>query len=58
MGRLVDSVGSTDAPIWTLGSARRGELWESTAVPEIRTQAAQVAAAVLDEIAPAAPAAR
>jgi uncharacterized NAD(P)/FAD-binding protein YdhS len=52
VGRLVDSVGSTDAPIWTLGSARRGELYESTAVPEIRTQAAQVAAAVLEEIAP------
>ena len=25
-GRLVDSVGSTEAPIWTLGSVRRGEL--------------------------------
>jgi uncharacterized NAD(P)/FAD-binding protein YdhS len=51
-GRLVDSVGSTGAAIWTLGSVRRGELFESTAVPEIRTQAAQVATAVLDEIAP------
>ena len=51
-GRLVDSVDSTEAPIWTLGSVRRGELFESTAIPEIRTQAAQVAAAVLDEIAP------
>ena len=51
-GRLVDSVGSTGAPIWTLGSVRRGELYESTAIPEIRTQAAQVATAVLDEIAP------
>jgi uncharacterized NAD(P)/FAD-binding protein YdhS len=51
-GRLVDSVGSTAAPIWTLGSVRRGELFESTAIPEIRTQAAQVAAAVLEEIAP------
>jgi uncharacterized NAD(P)/FAD-binding protein YdhS len=51
-GRLVDSVGSAGAPIWTLGSTRRGELYESTAVPEIRTQAAQVAFAVLEEIAP------
>jgi uncharacterized NAD(P)/FAD-binding protein YdhS len=51
-GRLVDSVGTTDAPIWTLGSVRRGELYESTAIPEIRSQAAQVAVAVLDEIAP------
>jgi uncharacterized NAD(P)/FAD-binding protein YdhS len=51
-GRLVDSVGSTSAPIWTLGSVRRGELYESTAVPDIRAQAAQLAAAVLAEIAP------
>jgi uncharacterized NAD(P)/FAD-binding protein YdhS len=51
-GRLVDSVGSTGAPIWTLGSVRRGELYESTAIPEIRSQAAQVATAVVDEIAP------
>ncbi len=51
-GRLVDSAGETSAPIWTLGSVRRGELYESTAIPEIRTQAAQVAAAVLEEIAP------
>jgi hypothetical protein len=51
-GRLRDSAGTTDAPIWTLGAVRRGELWESTAVPEIRTQAAQLATAVLDEVAP------
>jgi uncharacterized NAD(P)/FAD-binding protein YdhS len=51
-GRLLDSAESTDAPIWTLGSVRRGELFESTAIPEIRTQAAQVATAVLDEVAP------
>jgi uncharacterized NAD(P)/FAD-binding protein YdhS len=51
-GRLVDSVGSAGAPIWTLGSPRRGELYESTAIPEIRIQAAQVAAAVLEEVAP------
>ncbi|HEX3931378.1 MAG TPA: FAD/NAD(P)-binding protein [Nocardioides sp.] len=51
-GRLVDTAGTTDAPIWTLGSVRRGELFESTAIPEIRVQAAQLAAAVLEEIAP------
>ena len=38
-GRVVDASGSTDAPVWTLGALRRGELWESTAVPEIRSQA-------------------
>lgn len=51
-GRLIDSVGSTRAPIWTLGSVRRGELFESTSVPEIRSQAAHVATDVLDQIAP------
>lgn len=34
-------------PLWTLGSPRRGELWESTAVPEIRQQALEIAEAVL-----------
>ncbi len=33
-------------PIWTLGALRRGELWESTAIPEIRQQAADLAAAL------------
>lgn len=51
-GRLLDSTGTTEAPIWTLGALRRGELWESTAIPEIRIQAAGVATAVLDALAP------
>jgi hypothetical protein len=51
-GRLLDSSGTTDAPVWTLGSVRRGELWESTAIPEIRIQATQVAVSVLEEVAP------
>src|SRR4051794_14080799 len=51
-GRLVDSAGSTDAPVWTLGALRRGELFESTAVPEIRTQALALASSVLDAVAP------
>ncbi|ARZ67341.1 hypothetical protein SMD11_1680 [Streptomyces albireticuli] len=36
--------------MWTLGAPRRGELWETTAVPEIRTQAAAVAAAVVEAL--------
>lgn len=51
-GRLVAADGGSDAPLWTLGALRRGELWETTAVPEIRLQAAGVARAVLDEVAP------
>jgi uncharacterized NAD(P)/FAD-binding protein YdhS len=34
-----DSVGR----LWTLGAMRRGDLWESTAVPEIRGQALAIA---------------
>ncbi len=51
-GRLVDSQGRTDAPVWTLGALRRGELWESTAVPEIRSQALALATSILDTVAP------
>ena len=51
-GRLLDANGYSDAPLWTLGALRRGELWESTAVPEIRSQALAVAKQVLDHVAP------
>lgn len=33
--------------LWTLGAHRRGELWETTAVPEIRRQAAGIARSIL-----------
>ncbi|MFS0886251.1 FAD/NAD(P)-binding protein [Aeromicrobium sp. 179-A 4D2 NHS] len=51
-GRLLDATGTVGAPVWVLGALRRGELWESTAVPEIRVQAAAAATAVLTTIAP------
>jgi uncharacterized NAD(P)/FAD-binding protein YdhS len=50
-GQLVDQAGTARAPLWTLGALRRGELWESTAIPEIRDQAVAVACAVLDTFA-------
>ena len=46
-GALLDRRGVASARLWTLGPLRRGELWESTAVPELRVQAAQVAAEVV-----------
>ncbi|MEV7429935.1 FAD/NAD(P)-binding protein [Nocardioides sp. NPDC092400] len=52
-GRVVDATGDLQ-PVWTLGALRRGELWESTAIPEIRVQAARVAADLLDEAVNAA----
>lgn len=49
-GRLVDSRGRTTAPVWALGALLRGDLWESTAIPEIRMQAHALATAVLDRL--------
>lgn len=42
-GRVRDARGSTANPIWTLAALRRGSLWESTAMPEVREQAAALA---------------
>ncbi|WP_167500367.1 FAD/NAD(P)-binding protein [Streptomyces malaysiensis] len=56
-GRLRGADGGATRPLWTLGAPRRGELWETTAIPEIREQAAAIAEAVLDPwTAPALPA--
>ena len=46
-GALLGRGGLASARLWTLGPLRRGELWESTAVPELRVQATEVAASVL-----------
>ena len=35
------------AAIWAIGPLRRGQLWESTAIPEIRTQARDLARSVV-----------
>ncbi|MFG3225352.1 FAD/NAD(P)-binding protein [Kitasatospora sp. NPDC048194] len=48
-GRLLGADGSAALPFWTLGAVRRGELWESTAIPEIRVQAAEIARRLLAE---------
>jgi uncharacterized NAD(P)/FAD-binding protein YdhS len=42
-GRLRDEEGSPSSRLWALGSVCRGAFWESTAVPELRLQAARVA---------------
>ncbi|MFE0700986.1 FAD/NAD(P)-binding protein [Streptomyces sp. NPDC058872] len=46
-GCLRDGTGRVERPLFTLGAPRRGELWETTAIPEIRAQAKEVAEAVL-----------
>jgi uncharacterized NAD(P)/FAD-binding protein YdhS len=38
-GALLDARGDADMRVFTLGALRRGELWETTAVDEIRSQA-------------------
>jgi uncharacterized NAD(P)/FAD-binding protein YdhS len=45
-GRVVGTDGAVVDGLFTVGPSRKGTLWESTAIPEIRAQAAQVAAAV------------
>ena len=45
-GALLDASGRRSPHLYTLGALRRGELWETTAVPEIRAQAAGIAAAL------------
>jgi uncharacterized NAD(P)/FAD-binding protein YdhS len=46
-GRLVPAAGAPGLRLWAIGAARRGNLLETTAVPEIRAQAAEVAGDVL-----------
>ncbi|WP_019069884.1 FAD/NAD(P)-binding protein [Streptomyces hokutonensis] len=46
-GRLLDAQGRCTRPLFTLGAPRRGELWETTAIPEIRVQAAALARQLL-----------
>ncbi|MFJ9870891.1 FAD/NAD(P)-binding protein [Streptomyces sp. NPDC101165] len=51
-GRLLDARGGAALPLFTLGAPRRGELWETTAMPEIRVQAAELAQQLLAPLAP------
>ena len=47
-GSLVDSNGSPSQHLYGIGPVRKGNLWESTAVPELRMQAADLAARLVD----------
>lgn len=42
-GALLDAAGRPSAVLFTLGALRRGELWESVAVPELAAQACALA---------------
>jgi uncharacterized NAD(P)/FAD-binding protein YdhS len=57
-GALLDATGRPSAPLWAVGPIRRGSTWETTAIPEIRSQAATLAAALATPAATAATAPR
>jgi uncharacterized NAD(P)/FAD-binding protein YdhS len=42
-GALVDSEGNASPSLYAIGPARKGLLWETTAVPELRKQASELA---------------
>lgn len=46
-GALLDAEGHASPILFTLGPLRKGTLWETTAVPEIRVQAEELAATLL-----------
>ncbi len=47
-GALIDAQGNLSSALFTLGPPRRGELFETTAVPEIRCQAAALARRLIE----------
>ncbi len=48
-GRIIDKTGTPSNVLFTLGTALKGTLWETTAIPEIRTQAKALALQLLDK---------
>jgi uncharacterized NAD(P)/FAD-binding protein YdhS len=49
-GRIIPKpAGQPVTACWTLGAPRKGSLWESTAIPEIRAQASEIANAIVAE---------
>ncbi len=48
-GKVLDARGESPLPIYAMGALRKGALWETLAIPEIRGQAADVARRLLAE---------
>ena len=46
-GRVLDADGDPTLPAYAMGALRKGVLWETIAIPEIRDQAADVARRLL-----------
>jgi uncharacterized NAD(P)/FAD-binding protein YdhS/glyoxylase-like metal-dependent hydrolase (beta-lactamase superfamily II) len=51
-GAVIDAQGNVSEVLYTLGTPRKGNLWETTAVPEIRSQAAALAQELLKSLNP------
>ena len=49
-GALIDANGETSRRLFTLGPPKKGMLWETTAVPELRGQAQQLAKLLLEDL--------
>ncbi len=47
VGELIGAQGRPTENLFALGSLRRGSLWETTAIPEIRVQAAELAKTIV-----------
>ena len=50
-GLVIDTSGETPLPVYAMGALRKGVLWETLAVPEIRGQAHDVASRILGPLA-------
>lgn len=46
-GAVISADGRPDPRLYAIGSVRRGQLWESIAVPELRQQAAALSRTIL-----------
>ncbi|OUL36847.1 hydroxyacylglutathione hydrolase [Nostoc sp. T09] len=51
-GAVIDAQGNVSEILYTLGTPRKGNLWETTAVPEIRIQAANLSQELLNSLTP------
>lgn len=49
-GAILDAAGNRSNLLYTLGTPRKGHLWETIAVPELRKQAQSLAATVLQSL--------
>jgi uncharacterized NAD(P)/FAD-binding protein YdhS len=48
-GEIIDKFGKINEKLYTIGTALKGVLWESTAMPEIRLQTKNLALRLLEK---------